>query len=61
VSDPDLRVVLDTTAVVAYADGSHHVGEMGRAMAGLLVARNEALYVMTSDPGAYGGLATIQI
>jgi hypothetical protein len=121
-----LHVVLDTTAVHAYANGSDHVGEvlrelvdegvgfavpavclveaagrakddrwpvlnllavhphcvllplagedwrsvaaaarllgdLGRATAALPVARDQALYVLTAEPDAYRGLATIGI
>jgi hypothetical protein len=126
VSDRLLRVVLDTTAVIAFGNGSDHVGEVirelvdegvdfgvpvlclvdaagnvkderwhvlqllashphcallpllstdwravaaatrllgdaGRATAALPVARDEAHYVMTADPGEYSGLPTIAI
>jgi hypothetical protein len=126
VTRPALHVVLDTTAVAAYARGSDHVGEvlrelvdegagfgllalclyeaadrvkedrwplldllaahpyctalplpvddwrpvaaaaqllgdLGRATAALPVARDQALYVLTSEPDAYGGLPTIGI
>jgi hypothetical protein len=61
------RIILDTSAVLAYASGSIHVGEVIALLAGLaralgrsdlasalLAARDERAYILTAEPEAYG-------